>query len=181
MIFSLPDDYKRGVADFLSYFDRDADMFDLMKSVKYELGVYEDYYDDDTAGGVYDYKNGLILISKDIKSGYNMWSTFAHEFGHLLHWEMLDENFEVQYHEQNIPLSKSLECEHIASLIGYEILDWKFPNMKVKNRSDNVYFRKEGILFLKNWDKDYFEDDIGDNYEILLGDRQWNFWNNSFG
>lgn len=71
MIFSLPDDYKRGVADFLSHFDRDADISDLMKSVKYELGVYEDYYDDDTAGGIYDYKNGLILISKDIKSGYD--------------------------------------------------------------------------------------------------------------
>lgn len=44
MIYSLPVNYKRGVDDFLSHLDRDADMPDLLNSVGYDFGVYEDYY-----------------------------------------------------------------------------------------------------------------------------------------
>jgi hypothetical protein len=50
-----------------------------------------------------------------------------------------------------------------------------------ENRSLHPYFEKRGIVFLQDYYKGFLEDDIKENYEILFGDRQWDFWNNSFG
>lgn len=181
MIYSLPVNYKRGVDDFLSHLDREADMPDLLNSVGYDFGVYEDYYSRGDIGGLCNFVNKIILISEDIEDTHDRWEIFAHEFGHIIHFEMLDGNLQNEHSKGNIPFSKAVEEEHYASLIGYHILDWKFPNMWKENRSLHPYFEKRGIVFLQDYYKNFLEDDIKENYEILFGDRQWNFWNNSFG
>jgi len=110
-------------------------------------------------GGIYYYDHGIIGINEEYwdDGDKDPWHVFVHEFGHLVHHISYIGDFYHSYERRNLRFSQILESEQQASMIGLEIWKWKFPNCKL---DDVSYFGNDDILWLANYYRPYFENDL---------------------
>ena len=137
-------------------FDSEATFEDLVSHFGFEIEILDP---NAKVSGLYGYSDNTISINKKLlKDEKYLYDTFFHEFGHLIHEMSVDGNFYSNYKRRNLYFSQLLESERQASLIGLEFWRWKFPGESLPVPLS--YFNKKDVLFLADYYKPHFENDL---------------------
>ncbi len=154
MMIQITREQKKLIKNIIGKVDREANYNDLVSL----FGFKVEFIYDKSAAGSYDFKNKIISINQEYKEDKeNLYDTFFHEFGHLIHEATDKTDFYNHYRRRNNRFSELLFAERQASLIGYEFWKWKFPDKKIP--SPLSYFDEKSINFLKDYYKIFFEMD----------------------
>ena len=150
-MFILPE--KKELHHILSKIGRDAEPWDLLDEVGYEFcWLDEEYTKEKGIDGCFSIYEKRIFVNFEYKdSPYNYWDVFSHEFGHLIQDEITNVFYSQEYARRNVIFPQILRNEQISSVIGAEMMDWKFPMKKKENHSRLSYFSEGSISFLKNY------------------------------
>jgi hypothetical protein len=142
------------IEDLKQKFDPDITHKEMASYFKFDMGVAGK-----NVGGSYDFRNKIININYDDSiTELQVYDTFFHEYGHLIHQLTQRYDYYGEYEKSNLRLSQLLESEQQATLIGIEFWKWKFPDKEMP--SPPAYFCKEHVVWLAKYYDSYFENDI---------------------
>lgn len=159
----LSKDMRTEINRFISLVDQSQNINEILDSLyNYQIWkIEESYAKSISVSGLYIYKEKAIAITESaFCDKYKAWSVLSHEFGHLLQTEIIYPNKEVSRRNGNTRLSEELYFEREADLVSLIVMNHFFPDREQDNLKNCFYLTKDKRGFLRNYYKNYFEDDL---------------------